>query len=314
MMKKILSVIIALILSLGIVPVLADGDITVVLDGKQLESPVSPMIVNDSTMVPFRVIFEALKMDVNWSEALQKVYAMNDEKTIILTIGSDKMLVNTDLKELPAAPFISNSSTLVPVRAVSEAVGADVKWDSEERLVIIKTKEYIANNPDEQEQPKEDKPEEDNKNEGKDENEYTPIIDENPAYINKNGDAMSTELIKILNQYRVDEGLAALETDPNVSLIALSHSMDMAEYDYIDHVSIFGVGPFERLDGAGIYYLSAAENIASGFRTPSDVAKSWMASPAHRQNILNPEFTHIGVGYHSGGSNGTYWTLLLLER
>ena len=97
MMKKIISVLVAMILSVSALGALADSDITITLDGTLLASPVSPMIVNDSTMVPFRVIFEALDMQVNWSEALQKVYAMNDEKTIILTIGSDKMIVNTDI-------------------------------------------------------------------------------------------------------------------------------------------------------------------------------------------------------------------------
>lgn len=298
-MKKLISVLIVLILAFSSVAVLADADITVTLDGAALETPVSPMIVNDSTMVPFRVIFEALKMDVNWSEALQKVYAMNDEKTIILTISSDKMIVNTEIKTLPAAPFISNGHTLVPVRAISEAMDCTVNWDGENRKVILKTAGYV-----EPETP----PAPDNNP------SYTPVIDEQPAYINKNNAELGNEAVELINAQRAEYGLSPLTVDDNVTEVALAHSMDMAKYDYIDHTSPEGLSPFDRLDMAGIYYMSAAENIGSGFLTAEDVVKSWMNSPAHKENILNAEFTHIGVGYYAGGSNGTYWTLMLLAR
>lgn len=295
MMKKLISVLLAAILSVSATAAFAAGDITITLDGAPLDSPVSPMIVNDSTMVPFRVIFEALGMEVNWSEALQKVYAMNDEKTIILTIGFDKMLVNTDMQTIPAAPFISNGHTLVPVRAISEAMDCTVDWDSENRKVILKTEGYV-----EPAQP--------------DEPSFTPVIDDTPAYIDKNNSELGIEVIELINARRSDYGLDTLTADDNITEIALAHSKDMAEYDYIDHTSPAGLSPFDRLDFAGIYYMSAAENIGSGFLTAEDVVNSWMNSPAHRENILNPEFTHIGVGYYAGGSNGTYWTLMLIER
>ncbi len=304
MMKKTLCVVIALILTLSALPVFSLDPITITLDGKLLQTPVEPMIVNDSTMVPFRVIFEALKMDVNWSDTLKKVYAMNDEKTVILTIGSDKMLVNTELKTLPATPFISNGHTLVPVRAISEAMGCDVDWDGEKRRVILKTEGYVEP----------ETPSDTNPGEPSEENPFTPVIDDSPAYVNKNNEALASELIELINETRAEYGLNALVSDENISAIALAHSIDMAEYDYIDHISPTGVGPFDRLDTEGIYYMSAAENIASGFLTAQKVLESWMNSASHRQNILNGDFTHIGVGYHAGGSNGTYWTLMLIGR
>ena len=306
MMKKTICILIVLLLTVSSLPVFSDNPITVTLNGKLLQTPVDPMIVNDSTMVPFRVIFEALEMNVNWSEALQKVYAMNGEKTIILTIGSDKMLVNTEMKTLPAAPFISNGHTLVPVRAISEAMGCDVSWDSEKRRVSLKTEGYV--------EPDTENPSDVNPSQPDEENPFIPIIDDTPAYVNKNNEALSSELIELINATRIEYGLDALISDENLSLISLAHCIDMAEYDYIDHISPTGVDPFDRLDIEGIYYMSAAENIASGFLTAQKVLESWMNSAPHRQNILNGDFTHIGVGYHAGGSNGTYWTLMLIER
>lgn len=58
------------------------------------------------------------------------------------------------------------------------------------------------------------------------------------------------------------------------------------------------------LDGAGVFYQTAGENIAVGYKTPEQVVAGWMNSEGHRKNILNPKFTAIGVGYLEGG----YWT------
>ena len=141
---------------------------------------------------------------------------------------------------------------------------------------------------------------------------FNPVIDETPAYINKNNSELAVKLAELINDKRAAEGLAALEYNSALEEVALSHSIDMATNDYISHESPLGLSPFDRLEFANIYYTSAAENLASGFLTAEDVLNSWMNSASHRDNILNFEFTQIGVGYYYGGSNGTYWTLLLI--
>ena len=67
-----------LLLALPTTSAFAANDITLRLDGNLIDCPVPPMIVNDRTMVPFRVIFEALGVDVEWSDALKKVYAISE--------------------------------------------------------------------------------------------------------------------------------------------------------------------------------------------------------------------------------------------
>lgn len=64
----------------------------------------------------------------------------------------------------------------------------------------------------------------------------------------------------------------------------------------------------------GIQYTYAGENIAAGQQTPQDVMNSWMNSPGHRSNILNPNYTTIGVGFAKGGAYGTYWTQQFIRR
>ncbi|MBE7051661.1 MAG: hypothetical protein E7395_03735 [Ruminococcaceae bacterium] len=288
-MKKMLSFLIAIIFLFSSTSVLAQNNITVVFDGQKLISPIAPQIVNGSTMVPFRTIFSALGMRVEWSEAMKMAYAMDGEKTVIFTIGSAKMRVQTEIIQLPVAPYILNGHTMVPVRVVCRALGCDVDWNDFSREVIIKTPGYI-------------------------EPSYTPVIDPTPAYTNKNESNYSAKLVELINYERTINGLEALKIDNEIAEVALSHSTDMAICDYIDHVSQSGLNLDDRLTNAGIYYDYAAENIASGFLNPQEVVQSWMNSPSHRDIILRTEFTHIGVGYYAGGSNGTYWTLVLVGR
>lgn len=286
-MKKILSVVLAMLLMLTSFVAFADSDITLTLNGVTIQTDVAPVIVNDRTMVPFRAIFEALNIEVNWSDALRKVYATSEGVTVILTVDSTKMLVNNDMITLEAAPFIMNDRVLVPVRAVCEALKCNVDWDGENRIVKIKTAGYI-------------------------EPTYTETIGGDPAYIKKDHE-FDKELLELINNERASLGLGELTLDTALSSVAVAHSEDMAIRDYIDHTSPDGVGAFDRLDEAGISYVSAAENIASGFATADKVFNSWMNSERHKGNLMNSEFGKIGIGYYAGGTNGTYWTVLLIS-
>ena len=284
--KKTVSIILAIIFMFSSIACFANSNLTLTLDGKALKTDVAPVIVNDRTMVPFRAIFEALNITVNWSGALRKVYATADDVTVILTVDSEKMIVNDSIITLEAAPFIMNDRVLVPVRAVCEALKCTVGWDATTRTVSVKTKNYV-------------------------EPSYNETIGGDPAYVKKDIEFDKT-LFEQINAKRKSLGISELVYDNSLASVALSHSQDMAQKDYIDHTSPDGVGPFERIDKAGISYVSAAENIASGFATAEKVLASWLNSPKHSANILNAEFTKIGIGYHAGGINGTYWTVLLI--
>ncbi len=81
----------------------------------------------------------------------------------------------------------------------------------------------------------------------------------------------------------------------------------MIDRNFFAHNTPDGQTPFDRMKAAGISYSSAGENIAAGQYSPQNVMDSWMNSPGHRKNILNPDFEYIGVGLARGGSYGIYW-------
>lgn len=97
-----------------------------------------PVIIDDRTLVPMRDIFEALDCEVTWDDSIKTVTAINKHgTTITLVIGENKMLKNDSVIELDVAPQIINDSTMIPVRAVSEALDLVVEWDDDEKIVSI---------------------------------------------------------------------------------------------------------------------------------------------------------------------------------
>lgn len=119
------------------------------------------------------------------------------------------------------------------------------------------------------------------------------------------------EVIRLVNEIRAENGLGALSYDWELSRVARYKSQDMKDNNYFSHTSPVYGSPFQMLKSFGITYSSAGENIAKGYATPQAVVNAWMNSSGHRANILNANYTTIGVGYVSGGN---YWTQLFISR
>ena len=116
--------------------------VTVTIDGNALRFPLQdPIIVDGRTLVPMRTIFEALGAQVQWIDenGVKTVIATTADKTINMTIDSDKFYVNGEEKTLDVPAQLINDKTLVPIRAVSESLGCIVDWVDESKTVIIKT-------------------------------------------------------------------------------------------------------------------------------------------------------------------------------
>ena len=122
----------------------ATSDITVTLDGTELEFDIPPQIVNDRTMVPMRVIFEALGASVEWDADTRSITALKDETVVFMQIDSTIMLVDDKEIVIDAPPMLIDGRTLVPVRAISEGLDMYVRWDIDTRTVVITSQEYVS--------------------------------------------------------------------------------------------------------------------------------------------------------------------------
>ncbi|WP_246073008.1 CAP domain-containing protein [Paenibacillus dokdonensis] len=117
-----------------------------------------------------------------------------------------------------------------------------------------------------------------------------------------NQSSYAAEVIKLVNQERAKAGLKALTENTKLSGMAMDKAKDMNNNNYFDHNSPTYGSPFDMMKKYGISYSYAGENIAKGQKTPSDVMTAWMNSEGHRANILNSNYTTIGVAYYNG-----YW-------
>ena len=113
-----------------------DG-ITVILNGKQLEFDEEPTLINSRTMVPMRVIFEALGAKVDWDGATQTAIGVTKNTTIKITIGKDYLLKNDNIVVLDSPAVVISGRTLVPVRAIAESLDCKVEWYGETQVVEI---------------------------------------------------------------------------------------------------------------------------------------------------------------------------------
>ncbi|MFI9206436.1 CAP domain-containing protein [Streptomyces sp. NPDC053048] len=118
------------------------------------------------------------------------------------------------------------------------------------------------------------------------------------------------DVLALTNRERTAAALPPLAADPRLAAAARAHSTDMVARDFYSHTTPEGREPWDRARAAGAPHRAIGENIACGQRTPAEVVRGWMDSPGHRANILTPGFTHLGVGYATGGRAGTYWTQL----
>lgn len=146
-MKKVLcsifSVFILLFLMSFPITSLAEENINVYYEGELLVFDVEPQIINNFTMVPARTIFEAMGAKVKWDEETQTVTVKKKKKSISMTIGGQITNQDGEVINTETVPVVLNDRTLVPVKLISEFLGAQVEWNENTNTVYITEKEKI---------------------------------------------------------------------------------------------------------------------------------------------------------------------------
>jgi uncharacterized protein YkwD len=114
-------------------------------------------------------------------------------------------------------------------------------------------------------------------------------------------DSTRAAILCLLNDERAQHGLAPLTTSALLELASQRHSEDMGLRKFFAHETPDGADPGRRMEAVGypVTSTTTGENLAWGTgpeATPVRIVKGWMNSPGHRENILRPEFTQVGVG------------------
>jgi uncharacterized protein YkwD len=122
--------------------------------------------------------------------------------------------------------------------------------------------------------------------------------------------ALEQAVFTLTNQVRAQNGLAPLAASGQLVTAAQVHSTDMARANVLAH-DLPGVAmptPESRAAAVGYDFSWFGENIAYNYADPESVLRGWMQSPGHRENILNPNFTELGVGIAWNGLGEPYYT------
>ena len=129
--------------------ILTIGSRKISVFGREIQNDVAPKIVNDRTMLPIRIVAESLGGTVTWNGELQRVTIQKGADVILITIGADTAYVNGTAVKLDAAAFVENGRTYLPLRFVSETLGAQVVWNEAEKTVTITCLLYTSDAADE---------------------------------------------------------------------------------------------------------------------------------------------------------------------
>jgi len=114
------------------------------INGEEPETDVTPIVEDGSTLVPFRAISEALQAEVAYDPADKSITVTKDGVTLKLIINSKTAYVNGEKQTLDVPATVIDGSTVVPVRFISEAFEATVKWEPETQSVVIYDEESEA--------------------------------------------------------------------------------------------------------------------------------------------------------------------------
>jgi uncharacterized protein YkwD len=124
-----------------------------------------------------------------------------------------------------------------------------------------------------------------------------------------NGFKLSDEerkLIDLTNSERRKQKVTALQVNPVLCAVARAHAANMAKQGKMEH-ELDGKSTYDRIKGAGYRYSLAGENLARGDVSFEEVMAAWMRSRVHRENILEADFTEIGIGLVKDDKGDTYY-------
>jgi hypothetical protein len=132
-----------------------------------------------------------------------------------------------------------------------------------------------------------------------------------PGILGYSSQITPEKIISLTNDERINQGLKPLKTNDLLNQAAQQKAGDMFAFDYWAHQSPSGREPWSFLKAVGYNYRVAGENLARDFMRPEEVVRAWMASPTHKENIMNPKYREIGVAVVDGTLGGLKTTLVV---
>lgn len=133
----------------------------------------------------------------------------------------------------------------------------------------------------------------------------------NPGVLGYASQIDPSKVVELTNTERLNAGVSIVKLNSELNQAALAKATDMFENNYWAHISPTGTQPWYFVFQSGYKYQHAGENLARDFSNPRDIVAAWMASPTHRQNLLDERYHDIGVAVLDGYINGVETTVVV---
>lgn len=130
------------------------------------------------------------------------------------------------------------------------------------------------------------------------------LVAVNAAAVEPSNEITAANVLRLMNEYRAQEGLAPLQADVLLDQAASDRMQHMEDESYWSHESPEGLSPFYWLGQRQYHYRAAGENLAYGFETARLLVQSWMESRGHRANILSADYEDCGIAIIDGSTRG----------
>ena len=130
-----MAIVLALVFLSGMPVYAGDTQVKVFVNKAEVVSDPPAILVDNSTFIPFRAILNALGVEnseIVWHEDSSSIEISTKDKYVFMAIGNTGVIVDKTMKTLSSAPFIYEGRTYIPLRAISEILGAKVEWDGEQ--------------------------------------------------------------------------------------------------------------------------------------------------------------------------------------
>ena len=318
--------------------VLAQDNIRIQVNGEEITfNGQQPLIQDGRVLVPVRGVFDALGYDIGWDGSEQMVTLTAQDGTVVslwighhqLSFRSEVRIPRVNLITMDVPAQIINGSTMIPLRAVADAIGADVQWDGTQNMAIISYVEphihFTWGNGETR--------------------VYRVLEDGRLAEVISSGisivstgsfeyrlvrgmpadyadatfqnlldmgysfegalDIFEEQIFILTNQERVNAGLQPLVWNDILARAARSHAQDIA-INRVGHIGSDGSSARDRAVREGWDSGGVAENIGgtNGHRTTQSHVDGWMNSQVHRNTIMTQRVQPIGVGVWFVVENG----------
>ena len=286
------------------------------VNGENITLSIAPYVQkpSNSMMIPLRFVSTALGINENniqYMPTTKEIIITNNDTNVKFIVGSSELVINGEgfdmaMKDDDTGKLdyiyteVKNGSTFIPLRSLESAFSVKIDWINETKTAILTNEiEDITTNIQVEEQPIIEDVNTSLNNNNQQEN---TTVSSEKELTEEEIREMEEEVVRLVNEERAKYGLEPLQIDENLMQSSRTKSNDMATKNYSDHIDPNGYIMYKD--------LNVGENIAFGFSNGNGAINWWLNSKTHRENILNPDYKYIGVGYGKSLTSDyvDYWT------